>query len=135
MLFFNKTMLLPTRQRTPKRGLRTSRLMFWPGPDLNPIENIWSYIKRKLTGKHFSTTHQLFETINIEWNNIMTLLSEKAVHKFTHKAETFKEFKGKIYPILNNFVFNSCLFPDQLFVVKTIESIIFCHFICPGVYT
>ena len=37
--------------------------MFWPGqsPDLNPIENIWSHIKHKLTRKHFSTTHQLFE--------------------------------------------------------------------------
>ena len=47
---------------------KSIRLMFLPGqsPDLNPIENICSYIKHKLTGKHFSTTHQLFETINIE---------------------------------------------------------------------
>ena len=27
----------------------------WPGPDLNPIESIWSHIKHKLTVKHFST--------------------------------------------------------------------------------
>ncbi len=49
IVFFNKTMLLPTLQRQPKSGLRTIRLMFLPSqsPDLNPIEN-WSHIKLQL---------------------------------------------------------------------------------------
>ena len=52
--------------------------MFWPGqrPDLNPIDNFWSHIKQKLTRKHFSTTHQLFEAINI--GTTLTLLSLKS---------------------------------------------------------
>ena len=46
MLFFNKTMLLPTLQRPKtKKTKKSIRLMFWPGPDLNPLENIWSHIK------------------------------------------------------------------------------------------
>ena len=54
---------------------KSIRLMCLPGqsPDLNSIVNIWSQIKHKLTGKHFSTTHQLFEAINID--------CKKAVHK------------------------------------------------------
>ena len=62
---------------------KSIRLMFWPGqsPDLNPTENIWPYIKHKLTGKHFSTTHQLFETTNIEWNNIVLRFTLRTVRK------------------------------------------------------
>ena len=54
MLFFNKKMLLPTLQKTTKEN-KSIRLMFWSGqiPDLNPIDNIWSHIKQKITGEHF----------------------------------------------------------------------------------
>ena len=45
--------------KTTKTWLESKsiRLTFWPGPDLNPIENILSHIKHKINGKHFSTTH------------------------------------------------------------------------------
>ena len=91
-----------TLQRPPKCGLRTSPSgsSLELSPDLNPIENIWSHIKHKLTGKYFSTSHKLFETINIEWNNIDSSFCKRVVHKFTHKAEPFEEIKGKIYAIL-----------------------------------
>ena len=45
MLFFNKTMLLPTLQRPPKHGLRTSPSGLCFGrSESSPIENIWSHI-------------------------------------------------------------------------------------------
>uniref|UniRef100_A0A0E9XBJ7 Tc1-like transposase DDE domain-containing protein n=1 Tax=Anguilla anguilla TaxID=7936 RepID=A0A0E9XBJ7_ANGAN len=86
--------------------------MFWPGQsqDLKPIENIWSHIKHKLTGTHFSTTHQLSEPINIEWNNIDSSFCKKLSASLPTRLKTFKEIKGKSYPILSYFIylFNSC---------------------------
>ena len=48
MLLFNKTKLLPTLQRPPG----PIRVQIWT---LYTIKNIWSHIKHKLPGKHFST--------------------------------------------------------------------------------
>ena len=109
----------------------TKTFLFWPSqsPDLNPIENIWSHIKHKLTGKHFSTTHyKCFLTINIEWNNIDSFFCKKLSTSLPTRLKHLKKSKGKIY---NFMCLNSCSFPDQ------IKSLIFCHFglgpfFCPG---
>ena len=99
--------------------------MFWPGqsPDLNPTETIWPPIKHKVTGKYYSTT-QLFETINIEWNNIDSSFCKKLSTSLPTRLKHLKKLKGKCY----FYAFNSCLFPDQWFVVKAIKSLIFCLF-------
>ena len=41
----------------------------WPGqsPDLNPIENLWRYMKVRLQGKRFSNTNQLFQELETIW--------------------------------------------------------------------
>ena len=39
-------------------------------PDLNPIENLWSCIERKLAGKRFDTRDELWEEVNKEWKAI-----------------------------------------------------------------
>ena len=100
MLFFNKTMLLPTLQRPPKCGLRTSPSgsCFGQSPDLNSIENIWSHIKQKLTGKHCSTTHQLFEANNIERNNINCSFCKKLSTSLSTRLKHLKKSKGKAIP-------------------------------------
>jgi len=81
ILIFNKIVLLPKMQRQPRSGLRTSPsgscFGLGQSSDLIPIVNIWSHIKLKRTGRHFSTTHELFEAINIEWNNIDSSSCEK----------------------------------------------------------
>ena len=66
MLFFNKTMLLPTLQRPPKQ---------------------------KLTGKHFSMT-QLFEAINIEWNNTDSSFCKKLSTRLPTRLKHLKKSKG-----------------------------------------
>ena len=111
MLFFNWTILLPTLQRPPKCDLVTSpsSSCFGQSPDLNPKENIWSHIK--LTRKHFSTTHQLFVTVNIELNNIDSSFCKKLS---TSLPTTLKHFKSKGKSIQYQlYLFNSCLFPDH----------------------
>lgn len=47
-------------------------LFDWPAhsPDLSPIEQIWAYIKKKLKGKTFQTTDELFDALSREWQQI-----------------------------------------------------------------
>ncbi|KAG8009288.1 Transposable element Tc3 transposase [Nibea albiflora] len=48
-------------------GIREDKLMVWPpsSPDLNPIENLWSIIKRSVYdgGRQFTSKQQLWEAI------------------------------------------------------------------------
>lgn len=50
------------------------RLLDWPSqsPDLNPIEHLWSHVKRKLHKypNPPSSLHQLWDRLAIEWDNI-----------------------------------------------------------------
>ena len=66
MLFFNNAPNHITKTTKTWLEIKSIRLMFWPRSESRLIENFWSHIKPKLTGKHFSTTHQLFEAINTE---------------------------------------------------------------------
>ncbi|KAG7176887.1 Transposable element Tcb1 transposase-like 3 [Homarus americanus] len=48
---------------------RAILLLEWPGnsPDLNPIENVWHEMKRKLSTRDTSTVHRLQEEIKHMW--------------------------------------------------------------------
>ena len=127
-LFLNKTMLQCSHSaKTTKTWLENRH---GQSPDLNPIKNIWSHVKHKLTGKHFSSTHQLFETINIECNNIDSSFCKKLSTSLPTMLKHLKKINQREHISHTKllYVFNSCLFPDKLFVVKTIKSLIFRHF-------
>jgi len=55
--------------------------MEWPpqSPDLNPIENLWGEVERKLKGRKFKKPDELFDAVNQEWTNLPTELLEKLV--------------------------------------------------------
>jgi transposase len=51
-------------------------IMDWPGnsPDLNPVENCWSYMKKKLKGNSDITSlPKLLEAIKMMWVKDMKL--------------------------------------------------------------
>ena len=53
----------------------------WPSqsPDANLIENVWSVLKRKLTGKSMFTLKQLSQKIRKIWQELPTDYAEKLV--------------------------------------------------------
>jgi transposase len=46
----------------------------WPGqsPDLNPIENLWSILNKRLEKRKCKTQEELFKCIEDGWNSIPT---------------------------------------------------------------
>ena len=43
----------------------------WPAnsPDLNPIENVWGYLKEKIVGKHNMTVSSVEKAVKEYWTN------------------------------------------------------------------
>ena len=52
-----------------KHKLKT---MDWPpqSSDINPIENLWAIVKRRMAKKKCKNTKELYETFVHEWNSI-----------------------------------------------------------------
>lgn len=73
-----------TAEFLAKKGIKDHRLMVWPpaSPDLNPIENVWSILKREVyrDGQQYTSKNSLWEAIvaaagNIEGETIRKLTS------------------------------------------------------------
>lgn len=56
--------------------------MVWPSnsPDLNPIENLWAIIERKIANRHCNTEIELFETVKKAWESLDTQLLMKLIN-------------------------------------------------------
>lgn len=74
-------------------------LLPWPGnsPDLNPIENIWSIVKRKMSKVRVTTRTQLIERLIEVWvhDGDIKFTAKNAIMNISKRiAEIFKA-KGK----------------------------------------
>ena len=60
-------------------------MLDWPprSPDLNPIEQLWNYIKRKIKGMNFQNANELFNTLSAIWDSI-PLSSIQFIHRSKH---------------------------------------------------
>ena len=72
----------------------------WPArpPDLNPIENLWSVIDRKLTYYHFTTIDDLKAAMRAEWNKITTETCQKLFNSFLKRYQKVIDSKGRHIP-------------------------------------
>lgn len=71
-------------------------LLPWPAfsPDLSPIEQVWSYIKKKLAGQKFEDPDELFNAIEQTWNEIPDSVLHNIYSSFYARLVVCKEIGG-----------------------------------------
>ena len=72
--------------------------MVWPAqsPDLNPIEHLWGFLKRKLSEhKHPpSGIHELLERIQMKWEEIAVEECQKLIESMPRRVQAVLKAKG-----------------------------------------
>ena len=68
----------------------------WPSqsPDANPIENVWSVLKRKLAGKRVFTLKQLSQKIRKIWQELPKDYAEKLVESMPKSCQAILDNDG-----------------------------------------
>lgn len=68
----------------------------WPAqsPDLNPIENLWGIIKRKLRGVRVKSKNELWEIIEEVWNDIDEQICNKLIDTLPQRICDVIKVKG-----------------------------------------
>ena len=73
-------------------------VMKWPAqsPDLNPIEHLWHYLKKKLLEYEVPPKgiHELWERIEKEWNEIPAETCQKLIESMPRRIEAVLKAKG-----------------------------------------
>lgn len=64
-------------------------VMFWPAnsPDLNPIENVWALLKKKVGKIYVSNKKELIDTILMQAKNIKIKTINKIINSMDHRIE------------------------------------------------
>ena len=82
-----------------KKKEKEFTVMDWPGnsPDLNPIENLWSIMKRKLKKNHTITSlEKLVKEIKVMWVNIKPDLCKKLARSMPKRIKDCIENGGQM---------------------------------------
>ena len=73
-------------------------VLSWPGqsPDLNPIENVWPIMKRRLRmqPKYPSTSDELYEQLSQIWNELPNNYFIKLSHYMVQRCRMVKNVNG-----------------------------------------
>lgn len=72
-------------------------MIIWPAysPDLSPIEQVWAYLKQKLRGISFNTADELFERLQIEWQNIPNSMIHNFWESYYARAKVCNDLNGQ----------------------------------------
>jgi len=72
--------------------------MVWPAqsPDLNPIEHLWGYLKRRLADHEFSPKriHELWERVQVDWKGIPVEECQTLIERMPRRIEAVIKAKG-----------------------------------------
>ncbi len=73
-------------------------VLWWPAqsPDLNPIEHLWYYVKRKLQEYEVPPkgAHELWERLVKEWNGISSEVCQTLIESMPRRIEAVIKAKG-----------------------------------------
>ena len=70
--------------------------MAWPAqsPDMNPIENLWDELGRRLDGHMPQNKGQLWEVVKDEWYKISTEVTKKLVESMPRRLQAVIDARG-----------------------------------------
>ena len=70
--------------------------MSWPArsPDLNPIENIWAIIDRKMSAYNITGVEHLKQCLHQEWLDISKGLCQKLISSMKSRVKACYKAKG-----------------------------------------
>jgi hypothetical protein len=72
--------------------------LLWPpqSPDLNPIEHLWGYLKRKLATYHDPTDgiQELWTRVEHEWDNIPVSICCELINSMPERIKSVLKSKG-----------------------------------------
>lgn len=71
-------------------------ILDWPAqsPDLNPIEHLWSVLKKKVSERHPSNLANLKQIIQEEWDKIDASVTQKLVESMPRRCHAVLKVKG-----------------------------------------
>ena len=79
-------------------GEQEFRTMVWPAqsPDLNPIEHLWGYLKRRLAEHENppSGIHELWERVQVDWEEIAASECQTLIESMPRRVEAVLKAKG-----------------------------------------
>ena len=72
------------------------KLLPWPAnsPDLNPIENLWGYMTRKLSGRQFKNKQECWEAVEAVWKAIPPITCKALVNSVEERLEEVERQQG-----------------------------------------
>ena len=72
------------------------QVLDWPAnsPDLNPIENLWAIVKKKLNKHHPNTSQQLKDAIKTCWNEVTPRECQQLIHSMPRRIEAVIKARG-----------------------------------------
>ena len=72
------------------------KMMDWPSmsPDMNPIEHLWGFLKRKAEVRKVSTIRQLYDIVMEEWKSIPVTTCEALVNSMPRRVKAVLDNDG-----------------------------------------
>lgn len=95
---FQHDLAPPHKAKTTQAFLQNKNIdvLHWPGnsPDLNPIENIWGILKRRVRPMAHKSATELWNEVQSEWYKLSHNVCKKIVFSMPKRLELVKKSKG-----------------------------------------